>query len=183
MAEQEIIQEILSGNINQYKLLVEKYQQMVFRTALGFVHSKEDAEDITQDVFIKAYTSLSTFKGESEFSTWLYRITLNTAINFSNKNKFKMLYDDIENALSGIFNRASDEKSIQQQLEANENTRKIEKAINSLKEKQKTAFILSKYEELPQKRIAEIMKTSEGAVEQLLQRAKSNLQKKLSHLK
>lgn len=183
MTDQQIIQQILSGNINTFEMLVRKYQQMVFRTAMGFVHSKEDAEDISQDVFLKAYSSLQLFKGEAEFSTWLYRITINTAINFVNRNKIKNLFDDIENVLSSMFNRVTDEKNIQEQMEANEKSRKIQKAIESLNEKQKIAFILSKYEELPQKRIAEIMNTSEGAVEQLLQRAKINLQKKLSSIR
>ena len=80
MTDQQIIQQILSGNINTFEMLVRKYQQMVFRTAMGFVHSKEDAEDISQDVFLKAYSSLQQFKGEAEFSTWLYRITINTAM-------------------------------------------------------------------------------------------------------
>lgn len=182
MTDHQIIQQILTGNTNAYELLVSKYQHMVFRTAIGFVHSKEDAEDVSQDVFIKTYTSLHLFKGDSEFSTWLYRITINTAINFANKNKIRNLFDNIENVFTVIFNRETNDENALQKIVSEEKTQKIKRAIESLHEKQKTAFVLSKYEELPQKQIAEIMKISEGAVEQLLQRAKSNLQKKLSHL-
>ena len=89
MSEQQLIKEILSGNTNAFKILVDRHQGMVFRTAMGFVHSKEDAEDITQEVFIQAFRSLSAFQEKSEFSTWLYRITvirlsiLSTEINYA----------------------------------------------------------------------------------------------------
>ena len=182
MSESQIIQEILSGNTNVYKQLVDKYRQMVFRTAMGFVHSKEDAEDIAQDVFLKAYTSLASFQGTSEFSTWLYRIALNTSINFANKNKFKRFLVDMETAVFSLFHRVSEEENALSKMEEEERKQAIKKAMDGLNEKQRTAFVLSKYEDLSQKQIAEIMQLSEGAVEQFLQRAKSNLRKKLAHL-
>lgn len=182
MSEAQIIQEILAGNGDAYKQLVDKYRQMVFRTAMGFVHSKEDAEDIVQDVFLKAYTSLAAFQGVSEFSTWIYRITLNTSINFVNKNKFKRFLVDMETAVSLLFHRATEEKNAASRIEEDERNIAVKNAIDGLNEKQRTAFVLSKYEELSQKQIADIMQLSEGAVEQLLQRAKSNLRKKLAHL-
>ncbi len=182
MSESQIIQEILSGNTNVYKQLVDKYRQMVFRTAMGFVHSKEDAEDIAQDVFLKAYTLLASFQGTSEFSTWLYRIALNTSINFANKNKFKRFLVDMETAVFSLFHRVSEEENALSKMEEEERKQAIKKAMDGLNEKQRTAFVLSKYEDLSQKQIAEIMQLSEGAVEQLLQRAKSNLRKKLAHL-
>lgn len=182
MSDEQLIQEILSGNTLAFQALVRKYQQPVFRTAMGFVHSKEDAEDITQDVFLQVYRSLSTFQGHSKFSTWLYRITLNTSINHVNKNKWRNFFTISSDVLMNIFNRSNEEKNPQQQLEVNEREKMIRQAIDQLPEKQRTAFILSKYEELSQREIAEIMETTEGAVEQLLQRAKIFLRKKLEHL-
>lgn len=180
MTEQQIIQEILEGNGSKFNLLVEKYQNMVFRTSMGFVHNKEDAEDLTQDVFIRAFQLLKTFKGDAEFSTWLYRITVNTSINHLNKTKNRGLLHFAEDILQHLFNRASEDKNAQQQLEQNERDGAIRKAIDALPEKQRTAFVLSKYDDLTQKEIAAIMQSSEGSVEQLLQRAKSSLQKKIS---
>lgn len=177
MSDSELIHSILSGNTIAFKELMEKYQGMVFRTAMGFVHSKEDAEDITQEIFIKVFQTLSGFKGDSEFSTWLYRITVNTSINFVNKSRRNGFLQSLEN----IFSKSSDEKTPLEQLETSERDERIKKAIDSLPETQRTAFILSKYEELSQKEIASIMKKSEGAIEQLMQRAKSNLQKKLEY--
>lgn len=180
MSEQEIIQEILEGNSSKFKLLVEKYQNMVFRTTMGFVHIKEDAEDLTQDVFIRAFQSLKTFNGEAEFSTWLYRITVNTSINHLNKIKNRGLLHFAEEILQNLFNRASDDKNPQQELEQTERDDAIRKAIDALPENQRTAFVLSKYDDLTQIEIATIMQRTEGSVEQLLQRAKITLQKKLS---
>ena len=176
MSDEQLIYKINSNDPSAFKTLMEKYQLQVFRTVMGFVHSKEDAEDITQDVFVKVYQSLASFKGESEFSTWLYRITVNMSINFVNRNRKNRLLQSLED----IFTKPGNEKTPLEQLEESERDRRIQKAIDSLTERQRMAFILSKYEELSQKTIASVMNTSEGAVEQLLQRAKNNLQRKLS---
>lgn len=180
MTEHQIIQAILSGDHSKFEWLVEKYQAMVFRTAMGFVHNKEDAEDLTQDVFIRVFQAFKTFNGDAEFSTWLYRITVNTSINHLNKIKNKGLLHFAEDILQQLFNKASEDQNPQQQLEQTERDKAIRKAIDALPEKQRTAFILSKYDDLTQKEIAAIMQSTEGSVEQLLQRAKSRLQKKLS---
>ena len=180
MSELQIIHEILEGNSSKFDLLVEKYQNMVFRTTIGFVHNKEDAEDLTQDVFIRTFQALKTFNGDAEFSTWLYRITVNTSINHLNKVKNRGFLHFAEDVLQHLFNKASEDKNPQQLLEQKERDELIRKAIDALPEKQRIAFVLSKYDDLTQKEIAVIMESTEGSVEQLLQRAKSNLQKKLS---
>lgn len=182
MSEEQLTEKILSGDKEAFRLLMEKYQQQVFRVAIGFVHSRQDAEDITQEVFIRVYRSLSSFKEKSLFSTWLYRITLNTSINYLNKNKRRNLLTNAGNSLMSLLNKSNEEKDAHQQLEAIEVKKSIQKAIDGLPEKQRKAFILSKYEELSQREVAEIMQTSEGAVEQLLVRANKSLQKKLAYL-
>jgi RNA polymerase sigma-70 factor (ECF subfamily) len=154
---------------------MEKYQLQVFRTVMGFVHTKEDAEEVTQDIFIRVYQSLSSFHHDAEFSTWLYRITVNMSLNFLRSNRKNRILQSLE----AIFSYRSEEKTPLEDMEQAERDRRIRMAIDALPEKQRMAFILSRYEELPQKKIAEVMNRSEGAVEQLLQRAKENLQKKL----
>jgi len=164
---------------------VEKYQEMVFRTCMGFLHNKEDAEDLTQDVFIQAYQALARFKGESAFSTWVYRIAVNASLNKIRKSKLKLVFERFENLIGSdrtgsetypvIKNDEDPEKIIIRQ----EHTEWLGRALDSLPENQRTAIVLSKYDDLPQKEIAEIMNTTEGAVEALLQRAKKNLRKKL----
>ncbi|MBK6937322.1 MAG: RNA polymerase sigma factor [Chitinophagaceae bacterium] len=175
MQDVELIQSILDGNQRDYELLVKKYQTNVFRTAIGMLHNKEDAEEITQDVFIKVFHSLSSFSGKSAFSTWLYRIAINTSISYLRKKKRKGVWIE----LTDFFHIQSKEKHTELVLTEKNDKILIQQAIDSLSDKQKLAFILTKHEELPQRQVAEIMEISEGAVEQLVVRAKTNLRKKL----
>ncbi len=182
MTDHEIIKEILAGNINQYTKLVDKYKDKIFRTCIGYVHDEEEANDLTQETFINAYQKLNTFQFHAQFSTWLYRIAINLSLNHIRSRKSN-LFDRIENSLDGWTQRhfpEHKEKNPEEWLISEENQQLIHSAMDILPEKQKTAFILSKYEDKTQKEIAEIMQTSEGAVEQLLQRGKSTLRKKLT---
>ena len=163
-----------------FERIVEDYHSMVFRTAMGFVHSREEAEDITQDVFIRAYKGFQKFRGDSKVSTWLYRITVNLALNhIAKKKRNKIFQFGRIDTLKTLFDRKENQKSPLQKLEISDRERIIQEAIDSLPENQRIAFILSQYDDLPQKEIAEIMGVSEGAVEQLLQRAKTKLRNKL----
>lgn len=89
------LQQIISGNARAYAFLVDKHKEMVFSIALKILHSREDAEEVAQDAFVKAYQSLSGFKNEAKFSTWLYRIVYNSAISKIRKKKLELsLLDD-----------------------------------------------------------------------------------------
>jgi RNA polymerase sigma-70 factor, ECF subfamily len=184
MNELELIEHILEGNKDAYRQIVDKYKPMIFRVSMGFIHNKEEADDISQEVFINAYLHLDTFKAKSAFQTWLYRIAVNTCLNHIRNKQKRGIFQRIGD-LSGI-SRQNDQRDEMlhepgpdQQLIDKQNAGKITKAIDSLPEKQRVVFILSKYDELSQKEIAKITDTTEGAVEQLLQRAKSNLRLKL----
>lgn len=179
MNDKEHIQRVLEGNREAFRFLVDKYQEKVFRTAMGFVHQQEEAEDITQETFIRAYQSLQTFQGDSEFSTWLYRIAINTCLNTLSQKRKNIFIRQAEKLMQKALHLKSYEPDPQEQLVNQESSERIRKAIDNLPEKQRLAFTLSKYDDLPQKEIAEILKISEGAVEQLLQRAKINLKKTL----
>lgn len=162
-----------------FESAVRDNYELMFRTAMGFVHSREDAEDIAQEVFLKAYRHWDSFRGEAEISTWLYRIAVNLSINFVKREKRRKTIRQGESMLKNLFNIAGNDKNPRQQLESEETDNAVRAAIDSLPEKQRTAFILSRYDELSQKETARIMQITEGAVEQLLQRAKKNLRKKL----
>ena len=164
---------------------MEKYQPLVFRTCIGFVHDKDDADDLTQEVFIQAYQSLSRFRGNSAFSTWLYRIAVNASLNSvrrSSKNFIVQRFNSLfgSEKTSDIPFSQADADDPENILIRKEHVVRVQKAIDSLPENQRTAIILSKYDDLSQKEIAAIMNITEGAVESLLQRAKQNLREKLS---
>ena len=178
MHEVELIQSILDGNQQDFKLLIKKYEANVFRTAIGFVHNKQDAEEITQDVFVKVYQSLSSFNNKAAFSTWLYRITVNSSLNYLRKKKRKGFWV----SLSELVQLPSKDKQPETIITERSEQTIIQQALDSLPGKQRQAFVLSKYEELPQRQVADIMQISEGAVEQLIQRAKNNLKNKLEKI-
>jgi len=184
MNDHENIEKILQGDRNCYRVLVERHQSMVFRTCLGFVHNKEDADDLTQEVFIQAYQSLRTFKGEAAFSTWIYRIAVNASLHKvrkSSKFSFLQRFDIIfgSDRDKNIVPPDSQNENPESMLILNEQREWVQKALNSLPQNQRTAIVFSKYDDLPQKEIAVIMHTTVGAVEALIQRAKTNLRKKL----
>ncbi|MBN2272891.1 MAG: RNA polymerase sigma factor [Bacteroidales bacterium] len=184
MTDSEIIKLILQGDREKYRVLVDRYQSLIFRTCMGFVHNKEDADDLTQDVFIQVFRSLSRFKGEAAFSTWIYRIAVNASLNRIRKSKGYSLLKRI-GLTSGESNVPDpsllipEDEDPESVLIREEHHAWLQNALDSLPEKQRTALVLSKYDELPQKDIAAILNTTEGAVEALIQRAKANLRKKL----
>jgi RNA polymerase sigma-70 factor (ECF subfamily) len=185
IADYEIIRLILQGDRNKFRILVEKYQPLVFRTCMGFVHNKDDADDLTQEIFIQVFRSLQSFKGKSSLSTWIYRIALNASLNKVRKSSGNQILQRLDTLFgTGVEKRISfpvydpdDPESI---LISQEHKEWVKNALDSLPEKQRTAIILSNYDDLTQKEIAEIMNTTEGAVEALIQRAKKNLRVKLS---
>lgn len=101
----DIISQVLQGQQNAYALLVERYQNFVFTIALRYVKSREDAEEVAQDCFIKAYRSLADFKGASKFSTWLYTITTTTCLTFLRKKKLEVHSLDNEKVFAAADNR------------------------------------------------------------------------------
>lgn len=178
MDEFTLIQNILDGNQADFERLIKMYQPNVFRTAMGLLHNKEDAEEITQDVFLKIYDSLSSFNQKAALSTWVYRVTINASLNFLKRKKGNRLLV----GLSALFGLASKEKQGEKLVTEKEEKDAIRKAMQELPEKQRLAFVLTKYEELPQRQVAEIMQVSEGAIEQLVIRARNNLRKKLEKI-
>lgn len=180
MNELDLIQQLREGDEHAFKTLVESYQDLVYNTALGIVQNAEDAEDISQEVFIKVYRSVHTFKGESKISTWLYRITVSTALDLLRSKKSKKRFSFLQR-LFGDNNEPLQEVPDFNHpgvaLDQKENAARLFKAINQLPENQKVAFTLHKLEDLSYQEISEVMKVSVSAVESLMHRAKQNLKK------
>ncbi len=158
---------------------------MVFNLALQYVQNQEDAQEITQDVFVAVHHAMRDFKERSSLKTWIYRITINKSLDFLKAKQRKKRFA----FLSSLFYPDSAEIKYDSvtfdhpgvQLEYKEAIATIFKHINELPDAQKTALILTKIEQKPQAEVAEIMELSLKAVEGLLQRAKNNLSKKLNN--
>jgi len=155
---------------------------MVYNTALSIVQQPEDAEDVTQEVFVQVYQSVEGFKRESKFSTWLYRITLSKAMDHERRKKRKKRFAFVK-ALFGEDNEVivnlSDFNHPGVTLDNKEKAAVLFKAMQTLPENQRTAFALNKVEGLSYQEISEVMNTTVSAVESLLHRAKTNLRKEL----
>jgi len=160
-----------------FELLYEKHAKQVYNLALQYVQNVNDAEEITQDVFLSAHKSLDKFRNESNHSTWLYRITINKSLDFLKAKKRKKRFFWFTSELSENDSIEFEHPGVL--IENKEETAFIFSCINELPDNQKTALILNKIEQLPLAEIAGIMELSAKAVESLVQRAKTNLSKKI----
>jgi len=185
MDQKGILEGLQTGDEHAFRMLVDEYQLMVVNTCKGFVHDLSDAEDLAQEVFIEVFRSASKFRGDSKISTWIYRIAVNKSLNFVRDNKRKKFFQSIENNLFGSkkLDIPAPHVTDQPDLEIENNQRKqnLYRAIDGLPETQRTAFSLSKFDDLSYREIAEVMGLSVASVESLIHRAKLNLQKKLFH--
>lgn len=169
--------QIAEGSRKAFYDLYLLYKNKVYNISISYLQNVEDAEEVTQDVFLSIFEKADTFKGDSKVSTWIYRMTVNKALNRidkrnrqpTTKNELKE-YQRIDFKHPGIL------------LENQEKAIYLFKAIDSLVESQKTAFILTYIEGLPQQDVATIMQSTVKSVESLLQRAKVNLRKKIIEL-
>lgn len=177
ISDTKMIQAIADGNQQAFATLYERYAERVYNTALSYTKNTEDAKEITQDVFVKIYKSAASFKGNSTLNTWIYRIVVNTSLNFLKKKKrFTLFKKNLPDSQSVDFEHPG------VLMENKENAAALFKAMDGLPNNQKTAFILSYIEDLPRQEVANIMETSLKAVESLLQRAKRNMRSKLEKL-
>lgn len=168
----------------KFEEIYESHKNMVFNLALQYVQNFEDAQEITQDVFVSIHQSFESFKNQSKLSTWIYRITINKSIDHIKARKRKKRFGFFT---SIFYDDSSDIKHDKPtfdhpgvQMEHKESIENIFKLINQLPDNQKTALILSKIEQKTYAEIAEIMNLSIKAIESLIQRAKTNLSKKLN---
>lgn len=180
MNQPELIVQLQQGDEQAFKKLVDQWQDMVFNTAVSIVQHEDDADDITQDVFIQVYQSVSSFKGESKFSTWLYRIVISKSLDHVKKKKRKKRFAFVQS----LFGTASEEEIHPEEfnhpgvlMENRETAATLFKAMEQLPDNQRIAFTLHKMEQQKHQDIAAIMNLSITAVESLIARAKTNLRK------
>ncbi|MCG9791252.1 RNA polymerase sigma factor [Flavobacterium algicola] len=166
-----------------FKEMYEQYKSLVYNVALSYVQNAEDAEEITQDVFIQLHQSLDTFKNQSSLKTWIYRIAINKSLDLlkhkKSQKRFFIFGKRSENEYE--LQNVSDFEHPGILLENKEKSKLLFKTINELSENQKTVFILSKIDGLSNPEISVIMEVTISSVESLLFRAKDNLKKKLGN--
>jgi len=178
--EQFLIEKLKQGDEAAFKQIVEAWQNMVYNTAIGILQNAEDAEDVAQEVFVQVYESVKTFKAESKFSTWLYRITVSKALDHLRRKKRKKRFAYIQSLFGASGETIVEKPDFHHPgvtLDNKERAALLFKAINQLPENQKIAFTLHKLEGLSYQEVSDVMKTSLSSVESLMHRAKNNLKK------
>lgn len=182
MDDRILVEQLKKGDESAFKTIVETWQNMVYNTALGIVQNAEDAEDIAQEVFVQVYQSISSFKGESKFSTWLYRITVTKSLDHERKKKRKKRFAFVRSIFgeqNEVLVNPPDFHHPGVVLDNKEDASVLMKAVSELPENQRVAFTLNKIEGLSYQEVSDVMKTTVSSIESLMHRAKNNLRKKL----
>ena len=169
-------------NQNHFEKIYREFHLLVFNVALNYLQNTEDAEEVTQDVFVKISNSLNNFNQKSSHKTWIYRITINQCLDFlkqkNSQKRFFIFGKKSQNEQEYLNSSNFEHPGIL--LENQEDAAILFEVINTLTENQKTAFLLSKLDGLSNPEIAEIMQLSISSVESLIFRAKASLQQKLA---
>jgi RNA polymerase sigma-70 factor (ECF subfamily) len=179
--DNDLIRSAQQGQRSAFRDLVRRYQKTAYYFALDLTGNHDDAQDLSQEVFVQIYQSIGRFRGESKFSTWLYRITLNTWSNQKRKRNAKLqaLLDPLSDThihIKADDRSSSPEKATERALMYD----RIQRAARALSPKEKSVFFLRQFQEQKLEAIAEIMGIKVGTVKSLLFRALKKLKKELS---
>ncbi|MFQ3182339.1 MAG: RNA polymerase sigma factor (sigma-70 family) [Polaribacter sp.] len=184
--EKNFIKKLQKGNQIAFGQLLDAYQQKVFGTCISLIPNKEDAEDVSQEVFIAVFKSIHQFKENSKLSTWIYKIATNKCLEFIRKKNAKKRFSFMQTILgneipldkTSYFTEVNHPGIL---LENQEKSALIFKAIDTLTESQRIIFTLAKIDEKSYQEIVEITGKSLSSVESILFRAKKALQQKLEN--
>ena len=179
-ADMLLVERVKAGDSLAFDELTKKYRQRLYSAVYNMVANREDAMDIVQDAFIKAFSSINSFRGGSAFYTWLYRIAINMAITFIKRNRLRRFFSfenaNEEMAPSEILDRLTVNCGGERSTMLNELKEKLNEALQSLSIKHRTVVILYEIEGLSHQEIAEITGATPATVRTRLHYAKQQLQ-------
>ena len=179
-SDTELINKVLGGEKAAYADLMKRHQRFVFTLALRFAKNREDAEEIAQDCFIKAYRSLNTFRNTSKFSTWLYSIVYTTAMTFLRKKRLDIQSIDTEAGLLNVENHVSDLKS--DELEHKSKMVFVNRAIDQLLPDDAAVITLFYQGEQSLEEIGQALGMETNTVKVKLHRARHRLKEKIENI-
>jgi RNA polymerase sigma-70 factor (ECF subfamily) len=180
MSDPHFIDRLRTGDRQAFRELYEQFQDKVYTTVHALVQDQEDALDLSQEVFVEVFRSLQGFRGDSTLSTWVYRIAVNKSLNHLKRKQgqkfFGLSFSGRKKNETELRQVADPLHNPEQRMQNKELGEMLQSALARLPERQRTAFILHKVEELSYKEIADILQTSLSSVESLIHRAKDKLQ-------
>jgi RNA polymerase sigma-70 factor, ECF subfamily len=186
LSDTDLIIQAQKGDQSAFEELVYRYDRNVLSVAMKYANDEDDAKDLYQEVFIRVYRGLKNFRFQSEFSTWLFRITTNVCLTYKSRSKEHLRvsinknFDDEESELSTTEELIYDGSSPEEISSGTDLGEIVNAAVESLSPKQKMTFILKHYEGYKIREIAEMLNCKEGTVKKYLFDAVKNLRKKLS---
>jgi RNA polymerase sigma factor (sigma-70 family) len=172
LSDQHYINQIIQGDTNVFSVLVDRYKEMIFTLALKMIKNREEAEEVSQDTFIKIYNSLNKFKGDSKFSTWIYKIAYNTCLDRLKKNKKEentILIDEFSDHLVKTLDNAFSA------LEEKEQKQTIQNCLNLLSREENFLLTLYYFDDQNLDEIAKIMDINSNNVKVKLFRSRKKL--------
>lgn len=182
--EQNIVDRICQGNKEAFQELVERYKKKIYFLAYDILGDHHEAEDISQEVFIKVFRSLKNFRRHSKMSSWIYQITTNSCIDALRKRKSKpkislgdFNHISIKNNVEGGSTRI---RNPELSADASIMQRRIQNALYEVTPRERAVFMMRHYNDLEIKEIAEVLNVSSGTVKSMLFRALNKLRKELS---
>ena len=181
LKDEEIVALCQKGEGEYFEILVRRYMEKAFRIALDFTHNTEEAKDLSQDAFMRAFSRIKQFDGRSSFYTWFYRLVVNLCLDHT-RRKGRVVWERLERENDGAVEalEITDESALpEDEAIANEAKRRADQALESMPNKQRTAFVLRNHQGLPIADIAKVMKTTEGTVRVYLHRAVAALRQSL----
>ena len=178
-----LVERARQGSIDAFRQIVDRYKVKMFRIAYDMTGNRHDAEDVCQEIFLKAHRSLHRFRGEAKLGTWLYRIAVNACYDHRSRKSFSAMKphaefeDNVE--VAAMFQEHTSHDP-EKKAESSITQMHIDKALKSLAPRERSIFVLRHYNDMPLKEIAATLRISEGAVKSILFRALKHLQRKLA---
>lgn len=184
VADRDLVARARGRDMAAYDELIRRYQRKIYQLVYNMTSNREDAEDLVQDVFVKAYSALERFKGDSSFYTWIYRIAVNRAINYLKKRKRNtaMSLDDIDQGVERDpnFVALQSRESPVRDATLSELQKKLNEALQALSENHRAVVVLHDIQGIQHDEIARMLKCSSGTVRSRLFYARQELQKQLT---
>ena len=178
-----VVQRVQAGDVAAFDQLILKYRERVYAMVYNMTSNREDAADLSQDAFIKAFQSINRFQGQSAFFTWLYRIAINSTLTHLRRNKLRSFFSfdrvNEDAQVAAVINQLVDKKDVDREVFVNELQEKLNEAMLKLSIPHRTVVTLFEIDGLSHEEIAEIMNCSVGTVRSRLHYAKQLLQAEL----